>query len=321
MKHTFRKIATSAAIAASLAVASQASFAQDYPQQNQPTTQQDAPHISGADLAKNVGIGAVAGAIFGKMINASASNGAITGAVFGIGKSIYDDIQIKNAAEKDAAAKQVAAPPFPAAQNGQAVPAVDAAASTVVIKTMHTALMDRVDGKTPTPTLTRLKDGTMELQGQSVQDVVYGLGSVLQAKHKVRLDIVSTEAASLRQQSAINERVSVKFNPDNFQSTMNALYKVAQDMNMGVMYEDKTNYVVLANKQMTRDLVANPALQRVAQSSGITSADVDEVLKNYRPRAQVQAGFQANPNYQPAGAARYSYSEISERERQRGFRP
>jgi hypothetical protein len=319
MNHTFRKIATSTAIAATLAIASTASFAQEYPQQNQPTVQQDAPHVSGADAAKNIGFGAVAGAIFSKVINASAERGAITGAVVGLGKTIYDDMQIK----KEAEARQATNPKpqvQPVAQ-GQGSPVVDAAGNTVVIKTMHTALMDRVDGKTPNPTLKRLSDGSMELQGQSVQDVVYGLGSVLQAKHKIRLDIVSTEAASLRQQSAINERVSVKFNPDSLQSTMNALYKVAQDMDMGVMYEDKTNYIVLANKQMVRDLVGNPALQRVAQTSGITSGDVDEVLKNYRPRTQVQVqpGFQPNPNYQ-AGSARYSYSEMSERERQRGFR-
>jgi hypothetical protein len=351
MKSSFKKIVQGVVIASALAAGATSSMAQDH--ETQPQVDPNAPHISGTDLAKNVGFGAVLGAAASKLLGNSGTSGAIFGAVAGVGKSIYDDMQIKKAAEeakKTAETKQL--PPVvdmaptavPTPVGATTVPK-QIISERVVLQTVPTSEMVRANGETPR-TAIRREGKMMVIDGNSMQDLVYGISAVLQKNHNVNVDIVSDQAALLKRQSLISEKVTARFDPQSFPDSMKALQKVSNEMNMGMLYEDyratgkqsnmsnPTNgYVVLAAKPMVRQLVGDQNLQAATANGGMTSRDVDTTLAEMQARNNTIQAPQVgqvrvvghpnqpmNPNYRPAtGGFRYGEISPANREAERQY--
>lgn len=321
MKSEFKKIATKAVIMALTVTAAQMPLAKN----------NVAP--DDAKFVKNVGIGAVVGTV----VSVIANNGKVKplyvagGAALGVGNYLAAAInQNKNdgTEAQDVVYAQLGEVPnkesnqIRVGSNSINGKDVEKNSDWRIVRTMPTSLMKNVEGKTPSPRTVKNKDGTLTITGDSMQDIVYGIGAIMSLKHGMRLDVLSTDAALLRQQSVFTEIISIKLDPNSAKSVMDNLHKVAKKLNMGMLYEEKTNYVVLANQQIVRRLVSNPILQTVANSSGVTSQDIDEALKiiaqtpNNNYRVNYNYGKQPQNNKRQ-GSNVVSYEEMTMKERQR----
>lgn len=335
MKSNFKALAVTALLATTMqmGLSSNASAQDVYGTQPQVTQQADGAHLEGKEVAKNVGGGAILGWLAAKVTGGNADKGAAIGLLAGIGKSIYEDVKVRGAAADEKAAKEklAKAQPLPpvvdvapvATTTAQEAPAVTQTKGHV-FTAVPTASMKRFDDSVPRGITTTGKDGMTEISGRSTQDLVYGFGGVLR-KHGVQLDIVNADADVLRQESAVGGKMSVKFKANDLPAAMNALHKLAQSSNMGMLVEDKTNYVVIADKKMVQNLMSNPALQAVGRTTGVTSAELNEALLKYQAKStlgQTSMNMQAT-SPQQQGPAVYSYSQLSaqdEARRQRGMR-
>lgn len=316
-QNRFSKIASRVALTAILGMSVSGAL---HAQEAQPTqVDPNAPHISGTDLLKNTGIGAVGGAILGKVFGGSGSTGALWGAAAGVGKSIYDDMQIKKAAEQQKTAQSEAA---------KNAPVVDAKATPnmarPITQTINMPLLTKADGSAPTG-FAKTTGKVTVVEGNSMLDALVTVSAIAHGRHRIKVDILSDQAAILKQQSMFNEKVTYKFNGDDANETLKALHTIANEMNMGMLYEDYkrtgaaqtgerqynqqsySGYVVLGAKPTVRNLLGQESLARATNDGGISSSDVDAALVNLEAQQALerQQGAQnarayplnVNPNY------------------------
>jgi hypothetical protein len=345
------KIATGALTAALLSL-SLAASAQDVTLPQAPAAES---HISGAQVAKNVFGGAVLGKIVGNVIGGNSDRGAVIGLLGGIGKSIYEDQQEKKAAEaaKTAAGlKNVAGlPPVvdatatPVAKTDksggvQVMPVADAkelkapiAAFAEPLKVVSSSQLEYPTGRSPNPSITtkavKGKGEVITISGNSSLDMVYGLGALLKTKYGVSMDVLSSDAAAMKQESQIKMPQSITIDATQGRDgVLNAVKVLTKERGMGAIYEDyagrndkPSGYLFVGGREVTQSLAANPGMHEISRTAGITSSDVSAYLQTYKPSVAKNTYQAANMQYtQPQGS--FAHEGLSRKEvpSQRGFR-
>jgi hypothetical protein len=283
-------------------------------------------YISGMQILKNTAVGAVAGKLIGSITGGNSDMSAGIGLLAGVGKSIYENEQAKQAAEVAAAAEVKKA--------AKAVPVVDITAKQVMeapqekpekneqiqqktekLYAMSSASMESPSGKMPAPSIKKISEKgsttKVEISGNSSQDLVFGVATLLRVKYGINVDILSSDAALLKQGALIKTPQSMVIDTEsgNPQSSLIALKRLVTPLGMGVIFEDKVDktnqeasvvsygkevkgnngvksagsykdggYVFVANKDVVRSIIENPTMTAVSSKRGITTNDVSTFL-------------------------------------------
>jgi hypothetical protein len=285
-------------------------------------------YISGLQILKNTAIGAVAGKLIGSVTGGNSDMAAGIGLLAGVGKSIYENEQAKQSAEVaaaaeakkvasapvvDVAAKQVMAAPQEKAEKPEKQE--QAQQKTEKLYAMSSATMESPSGKMPAPSIKKLSEKgsttKVEISGNSSQDLVFGVSTLLRVKYGINVDILSSDVALLKQDALIKTPQSMVIDAEssNPQSALIALKRLVTPLGMGVIFEDKVDktnqeasvvsygkeakgekglksvgaykdggYVFVANKDVVRAIIENPTMTAVSSKRGITTNDVSAFL-------------------------------------------
>lgn len=276
----FAKITKKAAAAALLSVAIIAN-AQEAPVNNVSS----GPSV--LDIAVNVIVPTAVGAGIAVLTKGNGWVGAGIGAGVGVAKSIYDEVsanqkannvqppQVNNSNNNQANLQKTSYNQNPAL-GGQPL-------QTVPI----TSLVDRY-GNLPHPAIQKESNGDIIIAGNNPREIMYGMGMYLSTAYNYRVDLTTKAVRDINLMSdyTANSRTAVRFSGNSLQSAIQALGKVDTMCAQSAMIEESTKYVVVANRQTVKDMLASPVLKAATQNGGITVDDVNNFLATYQPVVQ-----------------------------------
>ena len=302
----FTKITKKAAVAALMSVAVLA-HAQEAPVN---------PGPSVLDIAVNVIVPTAIGAGIAVLTKGNGWVGAGIGAGVGVAKSIYDEVSAnqKNQQQPQMVQNQGDNQLTNDSNNGLVKTSYNVGSSNQPLQVVSVmSLVDRY-GNSPRPVIQNDSNGDVIISGANPREMMYGMGAYLSTKYNFRVDLTTKAVRDINLMSdyTSNTRTVVKFSGNSLQSALQAMTKVDTMCAQGAMMEASTKYIVVANRQTVKDMLASPVLKEATANGGITVDDVSKYLASYQPPVQQsqQAVLYQAPPPQPDPYAPKSFMGI-----------